>query len=68
MAAWDHLVEDEELMVDEFKSTIRFIEDEYLSHRAQQLLNKAKTGVMTAAERKEYQMLVMALDQRKKQS
>jgi DNA primase len=65
LAGWDHLVEDEELLVDEFKSTIRFVEDEYLNYRAEQLLLKEKTTGMAPAERKEYQMLVMALDKRK---
>jgi DNA primase len=64
LASWDHMVNDE-LLVDEFKATIRFVEDEYLNQRAEQLLLKAKTSTMTAAERKEYQTLVVALDKRK---
>lgn len=64
LASWDHMVDDE-LLVDEFKATIRFIEDEYLNQRAEQLLLKAKTGQMSPAERQEYQMLVVALDKRK---
>ncbi len=64
LASWDHMVS-EDLLVDEFKATIRFVEDEYLNQRAEQLLLKAKTATMTAAEKKEYQMLVVALDKRK---
>jgi DNA primase len=64
LASWDHMVNDE-LLVDEFKTTIRFVEDKYLNQRAEQLLLKAKTSTMTAVERKEYQTLVVALDKRK---
>ena len=64
LAGWEHNVKDEE-MVAEFKNIIRFVEDEYLNHRAERLLLKAKTEGMTQQERKEYQMLVMALENRK---
>jgi DNA primase len=64
LAAWDHMVDDA-LLVEEFKATIRFIEDEYLNQRAEQLLLKAKTGLMTGDEKQEYQMLVVALDKHK---
>jgi DNA primase len=68
LAAWEHQVEDPELMVEDFKHTIRFVEDEYLNQRAEKLLLKAKTTGMDANERKEYQMLVLALDKRKNPS
>ena len=65
LASWDHMLEEEETMVAEFKATIRFVEDEYLNQRAEKLLLKAKTQGMTPQERKEYQMLVLALENRK---
>lgn len=66
LAVWDHQIETDELIEAEFKATIRFIEDEYLNQRAEQLLLKEKTHGMTTQERKEYQMLVLALSDRKR--
>ena len=65
LASWEHMLEEKETMVAEFKATIRFVEDEYLNQRAEKLLLKAKTQGMTPQERKEYQMLVLALESRK---
>lgn len=65
LAVWDHQIETDELLEAEFKATVRFIEDEYLNQRAEQLLLKEKTGGMTSQERKEYQLLLVALNKRK---
>ena len=54
-------------MVKEFKDTVRFVEDESLNQRDGRLLLKAKTQGMTAKERQEYQMLLLALDGRSRQ-
>ena len=60
LAVWDHQVNAESL-IDEFKSTFNFIEDQCLNLRLESLLIKDKTQGLSKAEWQEYSLLTQAL-------
>lgn len=60
LAVWEHQV-DADSLVDEFKSTFNFIEDQCLNLRLEALLIKDKTQGLSKAEWQEYSLLTQAL-------
>lgn len=66
LASWQHQIDDETL-IPYFKNTFKFIEDQCLNHRAETLLIKDKTQGLTSDERQEYQLLVLAMANSKKE-
>ncbi|SFC44031.1 DNA primase [Pseudoalteromonas denitrificans] len=66
LATWQHEIDDEKLEA-EFQNTFKFIEDQCLNHRAETLLIKDKTQGLTSGERQEYQLLLSAMPNSKKE-
>lgn len=67
LASWDHQVDDDKLE-HEIQAIFSYIEDECLRQRAEMLLLKAKNGEATDQERKEYTLLLQALQQKKQKT
>ena len=60
LAQWQHQV-DEEMLINDFQHTFKFIEDQCLNHRLETLLIKEKTQGLSSQERQEYLLLMQAL-------
>ncbi|MCG7561915.1 DNA primase [Pseudoalteromonas sp. McH1-42] len=64
LATWQHNI-DEEKLIDEFKNTFQFIEDQCLNLRLETLLIKDKTEGLNSDERLECALLTQALGARR---
>lgn len=64
LASWQHAM-DEETAQQELNDIIVFLIDKYVEQRADELLEKEKSQELSKAERKEYQLLIQHLRQKK---